>query len=162
MDKGLKINGDLLEFNKWAIGDIWSTCITPSFKVKFDDIKIIAISPRIALDDEMLLVSLIDKEKNFRQFSHFEFEKEAFDIFNQRLNLDNTIVKEWQQFSYEDHQNYVTDRVIYPQSLYGENLFVTQKRFGKTITQASKFFSLKKSVSGKFNPKVEKFLSENI
>lgn len=81
MENGLKINDNEIEFNQWSTGEIWSPCITKSFKIKFDEIKVIAISPRLSLDDEMLMITLIDEEKNFRQFSNFEFGKEPIKEF---------------------------------------------------------------------------------
>jgi len=158
MEKGLKIIGDQIEFKKWSTGDIWFPCITKSFKIRFDDIKIVAISPRLALDNEMLLVTLIDKEKNFSQFSNFEFEGEAYEIFENKLSL--SIGKEWSEFSWKEHENYITDLVIYPNELKGEDLFVKPKYLRKSITQLLKFLYLKKSISGKLSPKVEEYLNK--
>jgi len=158
MEKGLKINGDEIEFNKWDMGDIWFQCITKSFKIKFDKIRIIAISPRLAIDDEMLMITLIDNEKNFRQFSHFEFGKKPMKEFEKRLNLLSIQNIEWDKFSLEEHENYITDKIIYPKELYGEDLFLKPKYLKKKMVQLLKFLSIKKSISGTFNPKVERYL----
>jgi len=158
MEKGLKINDNEIEFNKWSTGEIWFPCITKSFKIKFDEIKIIAISPRLALDDEMLMVTLIDKEKKFRQFSNFEFGKEPIKKFEKRLNLNSLRETEWEKFSWEEHENYITDKVIYPKEMYWEDLFVKPKNLKKAFIGILKYLSIKKSISGKFNPKIEEYL----
>ena len=160
MEKGLKINGEQIEFNKWAFGDIWYPCITKSFKIKFDEIKLIAISPRLALDDEMLLITIIDKEGKFYQFSCFEFGKDPIKEFEERLNLKSIRDIEWEKFSWEEHQDYITDKVIYPEELYWEDLFIKPKKLKKAIIQLLKFLSLKTSISGKFRPNVEKLLQD--
>jgi len=158
MKKGLKINENEIEFNKWSIGEISYNCITKSFKIKFDEIRIIAISPRLALDDEILIITLIDKRNKFRQFSNFEFDKKPIKEFEKKFNLNSIRETEWEKFSWEEHQNYITDKVIYPKELYWEDLFVKPKNLKKIFIQTLKFISIKNSISGKFNQKIEKYL----
>jgi hypothetical protein len=160
MKKGLMIHGNEIEFNKRSTGDIWFQCITKSFKIKFDDIKLIAISPRLALDDEMLMITLIDEKKNFRQFSNFEFNTEAILEFEKRLNLNSIRDIEWEKFSWEEHENAITDKIIYPKELYWENLFIKTKNPKKTFIRILKFLSIKKSISGKLNPKIDTILNQ--
>lgn len=158
MEKGLRINGENIEFNKWSVGEIWYPCITKSFKLKFDEIKLVAISPRLAIDDEMLMITIIDKEGNFRQFSCFEFNKEPIKEFERKLKLKSLRNVEWEKFSWDEHENYITDKVVYPKELYWEDLFIKPKKLKKPIIQILKFLSIKKSISGKLNPKIENHL----
>ena len=158
MLKGLKINGDQIEFNKWSIGEISYPCITKSFKLKFEEIKLVAISPRLALDDEILMITLIDKEGKFRQFSCFEFGKEPIKEFENKLNIKSLRNIEWEKFSWEEHENYMTDKVVYPEELYWEDLFIKPKFLKKKLVQLFKFLKIKKSISGKFDPKIDKYL----
>ncbi|MEM1357065.1 MAG: hypothetical protein AAGF89_02650, partial [Bacteroidota bacterium] len=84
MDRGLRIDGDVVVFNEWPEGEIWWSGITDSFRIKIDDIRVVAISPRLSLDDEILIVTLINKEKEFKQFSSFEFGKEPIKEFEKK------------------------------------------------------------------------------
>ncbi|MCH2193580.1 hypothetical protein [Kordia sp.] len=159
MEKGLKINGEEIEFNKWSIGEITYPCITKSFKLKFDEIRLIALSPRLAMDDEILMITIIDTKGKFRQFSCYEFGKEPIKKFEKKLDLKSLREIEWEKFSWEEHENGITDKVIYPKKLYWEDLFVKPKNLKKIIIQILKFLLIKKSISGKFNPKIEKYLN---
>lgn len=158
MRKGLKIDGNEIEFNEWSIGEIWYPCITNSFKIKFDEIKLVAISPRMALDDEILLVTIIDANKQFKQFSSFEFGKEPIKKFEKRLGLNSIRDVEWGKFSWKEQQNAITDKVIYPKELYGENLFIQPRYLRRLAIQTLKFFLIKKSISGKFTPIIQNYL----
>ncbi len=156
-NKGLYIHGNEVVFNKWSPGDIAFNCITNSFRIQFKEIKAIVISPRFALDDEILIITLIDKNKKFRQFSNYEFDKKAIKELEDRLELDSIRNIEWEKFSEQELDDSLTDKIIYPKELYGENLFVKPKGFLKTIIVWLKFFSIKKLVSGKLNPRVETY-----
>lgn len=158
MNKGLRINGNEIDFEKWSTGGIAYPCVTKSFKLKFDDIKLIAISPRLAMDDEILMITIIDKDEKFKQFSCFEFDKEPIKEFENKLNLNSLKDTEWEKFSWEEHENSITDKVIYPKELYWEDLFVKPIYLKKTSIQILKFLSIKKSISGNFNPKIKKYL----
>lgn len=158
MNKGLNIKGNEIEFNKYSIGEIKFLFITKSFRIRFEEIKIVTISPRLSMDDEILIISLIDKKGKFRQFSNYEFGKESITEFEKKLNLKSIRNIEWEKFSWEEHENFITDKVVYPSELYWEDLFVKPKGMKKTRIQILKFFSLKKSISGRFNPKIEEYL----
>jgi len=160
MNKGLVVKGKEIKFEKWGAGEIWYPCITKSFKIKFEDIKIVAISPRLALDDEMMIVTLIDKEENFYQFSSFEFGKESIKDFEKDLGIKSIRNFEWEKFSWEEHEDSITDKIIYPKELYWEDLFIKPKYVKKIIIQVLKFVSLKKSISGKLNPKTIEYLKK--
>ncbi|MFT5261974.1 MAG: hypothetical protein ACI8YQ_000703 [Polaribacter sp.] len=158
MRKGLIVNGEEIEFKKRSIGGIWFPCITESFSINFEEIKLVAISPRLALDNEMLIVTLINIEQNFHQFSCFEFDKESIKKFERKLNLNSIRNTEWEKLSWEEHENYTTDKVVYPRELYWENLYVQPRNFRKRIIKILKFLSIKKSISGKFTPKIAEYL----
>lgn len=159
-DKGLHIIGEDILFNKWSVGDIPYDCITKSFQIKLQDIRAIAISPRFSFDDEILIITLIDKEKNFYQFSSYEFQKPAIKELEEKLKLESIRNVEWEKFSEEELDDGFTDKIIYPKELYGENLFLKPKGYLKTIISSLKFFCLKKSISGKMNPLVEIYLKK--
>lgn len=154
MNKGLFVNGEKIEFRRYSIGEISYTCITKSFKINFDDVKLVVVSPRLALDDEMLMITLIDKDLNFYQFSSNELLKASMFVFEKKLNISSIREIEWEKFSYEDHENSLTDKIIYPKEMYWENLFEMPKGLKKIGIRILKFFLIKKSISGKLSPKV--------
>lgn len=159
MNKGLNIHGDEIEFNSWSVGDIHSTCLTKSFKIKFQDIKLIGISPRLSIDDEILLITIIDKESKLKQFSSYEFEKEYIKLFERKLNLNSIKLHEWEKFSWKDHMSSLTDKVIYPKELYWQDLFHIPKGLSKLTTQLLKFLGIKQLVSGKYSTIVNNYLN---
>lgn len=159
MAEGLEIIGDKVKFTKWGFGQIYYSCITRSFEIKIQDIKIIAISPRLALDEEMLMISLIDKKGKLYKFSNFEFGKDSMKEIERRFLLKDIKVMEWDKFSWEDHENYITDKIIYPKELYWEDLYLRPKGIFKSIVQWLKFLSIKKSIGGKFTNKVQNYIN---
>lgn len=87
--------------------------------------------------------------------SNYEFRNTTIKELESRLGLDSIRDVEWGKFSEEELDDSITDKIIYPKELYGENLFVKPKGYLKTIIAWLKFFCLKKSISGKWNPIVE-------
>ena len=60
------------------------------------------------------------------------------------MQLKSICEIEWKRFSWEDHENNITDKVIYPKALYWEDLFIKPKGFKKAFVQILKFLSIKK------------------
>lgn len=61
MQKGILIRENQFLFNEFSTKEIGFAKYCKSFSLKLDDIKLIAISPRILLDDESIFVILVDK-----------------------------------------------------------------------------------------------------
>ena len=160
MTKGLKIKGETIKFGKRSIGEIWYPCITKAFTIKYENVKMVVISPRLAIDDEMMIVTLIDAKKKFHQFSQFEFLDEAMVLLETEFGLKNIRTIEWPRFSWEEHENCITNKIIYPKELYWEDLFLQPNYFAQKMIPIMKFFFTRKSVSGRFNPKVLRWLKD--
>ena len=159
MKENLYINNNEIIFKRRKVGEISSSCITKSFRIKFEDIQVVFISPRLALDDEVLMITIVDRYKKFHQFSCWEFGTDAIIQFELGLGLKDIRLQEWEKFSWKDHENYITDKVIYPKSLYWQDFFIPPKHFiDKQVVQIIKFLTLKKSISGTINPKVSNYL----
>lgn len=159
-EKGLTVTESQILFKEYPTGEIWFDCITSSFEILISEIKVVAISPRLALDEEIFMISLIDKDQNFYEFSSWECQKESFKQFEEKFELNDIVTKEWSKFSWRQHQDYITSKVLYPAELYWEDLFERPKSYLKFIERIMKVLSIKKPISGKLNSAVEKHLSE--
>ncbi len=160
MKKNLHITNDEVIFKRRKVGEISLPCITKSFRIKFEDIQVVFISPRLALDDEVLMITIVDKHKKFHKFSNWEFGSDAITQLELRLGLKSIRLQEWEKFSWKEHENYITDKVIYPKSLYWEDFFTPPEHsLEQWIIQIIKFLALKKSISGTLNPKVSHYLN---
>ncbi|NOQ73054.1 MAG: hypothetical protein GQ574_13680 [Crocinitomix sp.] len=160
MSKNLHITNDEITFSGTKVGEISASLITKSFKIKFDKIHLVVISPRLAFDDEALIVTIIDRNKNFHQFSCQEFGGDEMMQFELRLGLKSIRNIEWGKFSWKEHENYITDKIIYPKELYWEDLFIPPEHLEKRIVQLAKFLAIKKSISGELNPRIAAYLEK--
>jgi hypothetical protein len=148
MTKNLQLTNDAIIYKRRKVGQMYLPAITKSFKIKFDAIQIIAISPRLAFDDEMLMVTIIDRNRKFYKFSSREFCGDALTQIELRLGLKSIRLTEWEKFSWEEQ-------------LYWKDLFIPPEKLEKRLIQGLKFLALKKSISGDFNPKVAAYLDKN-
>jgi len=157
---GLTITDSEILFKEYLIGEIWFDCRTSSFKIPISEIKVIAISPRLAMDEEIFIISMIDKDQNFYEFSSWECQKESFKQFEKRFGLNDIVNEEWSKFSWKQHQGHLTSKLLYPTELYWEDLFVKPKGYLIVIEHILKLLSIKKSVRGKLNPKIKEYLQK--
>ena len=123
MKKGLTIENDELVYFKRSIKEVGFDAHTKKFRVRIKDIKIIALSPRMNFDDEIILVTLIDNNLNYYCFSYFEFGSPALDKLEQILKLSKFAEVGWKSFPSEDFNNSIDTSIIYPQELFMHDLF---------------------------------------
>lgn len=93
---------------------------TTGFRMHIDDIRIIAVSPILLLDQEDLIVTLVDKHERLGHFSSLELETEAADTIEKAFGVD--FKKAWYQYSYAAHTKMIT-QIVFPQIAKGAPLF---------------------------------------
>lgn len=92
------------------------------FSLNLDEIRVIAICPRLPLDDERLFVLLVDKKEQSYPLPDSVLTSEAIKFIESKFGIESIINIEWEKFDYEDHYGFKA-KVIYPQRLYGQNLY---------------------------------------
>ncbi|MEE9408042.1 MAG: hypothetical protein V3V28_08200 [Polaribacter sp.] len=109
-----KITYSGTEKNKGA----FSSC--KPFQIRISDMKYIAMSPRMALDDEECFLIFVDKKHNLFKLPLFHTENisEVVKYFQLKIIGENYN----KYFSYESHYGKV-DKIIYPNRLFLEDLF---------------------------------------
>ena len=117
-EPGIIISEIELIFKEFPSEKIGKALYCKSFKIPLKDIKYIAISPRMALDDEMLFILIIDVNLKIYKvpYAYYLCQFDAFDSFF----LKRPIHKEWAKFKHKDHYGKV-DKIIYPEEFYGQN-----------------------------------------
>ena len=120
-NKGLTVEGKWLIFHEFPANEIGLARHCNSFKIKLEDIKLIAISPRLTLDDEELFILIINSSLEI-----FAMPSRVFSS-NEIINLEEyfelkSILLEWEKFDYNDHYAKF-DMILFPKKLYWQNLF---------------------------------------
>ena len=105
------------------------------FVLDISKIKIIAISPRLYLGDEMLFVLFVEANLSIHVAPLLPSMNELLNSFEL-----NKFVDEWEKFSYADHYT-VYDKIVYPKSLYWEDLY--EKNFKLKIRRLLGIFETK-------------------
>ena len=91
---------------------VWSC---KSFQIQISEIKYIALSPRLALDDEVCFFVFIDKSLNLFKLPLFRVDNlTEIETF---FKLEN-----FNKFSYDNHYGKV-DKIIYPKELFWKDLY---------------------------------------
>ena len=160
MNKGLLVTDKEIVFGKRQLQEIPYSCITESFKVNIEDVRLIVLSPRLAMDDEDMIITLIDKHRNFHQFSSYEFREEGVKELEIKFGLKSIQRVEWAKFSLGEHENMITDKIIYPEKLYWEDLFVKPRYLKNFFVQIVKFLTPRQIVSDKLSPVVVEYLQD--
>lgn len=125
--------------------------------IRVEEIKLLALSPRLDFDDEALSLIFI-MQNNKRKELKYQYWKIPIDEIEKlelSLKLKNSISKEWQKISYERHQDYEI-KIIYPNDLYWVDFLDNgvYNRFLKVL----KFFRIIPISSGCLNSKVKTHL----
>lgn len=121
MNSGIEITETELKFTKFSPKDIGLAKFCKSFTLNLDEIKLIGICPRLALDDESIFILVIDKSENIYPIPDRVIKTEGLKKLENYFGL-NSIQKEWEKFEYEDH-NGKMDKIIYPKEKYWNDLF---------------------------------------
>lgn len=109
-----------LTFEAFPSKEIGLAIYCKSFKIPLEDIKYIAISPRLALDDDVLFILIIGKNHKIYKipFVYYIYDFSGFE----NHFLSTSIHKEWGSFTHKDHYGKV-DKIIYPKEFYWLDLF---------------------------------------
>ncbi|ARN77679.1 hypothetical protein BST97_06525 [Nonlabens spongiae] len=121
MKSGIEITESKLVFTAFPskITGLGKFC--KSFDCLLDDIKFIALSPRLVLDDECLFILIVDWSKNIYILNDHVLKTEGLSDLESNFGLE-PILETWEKFSYDDHYGKV-DKIIYPSNHYWKNLF---------------------------------------
>lgn len=142
---GIHITDSELIFTAFPSKEIGLAMYCKSFKILLKDIKYIAVSPRMALDDEVLFILIIGKNYKIHKIP-FEHISYTFDTFEKHFQL-NPIHEEWGKFEYEDHYGKI-DKIIYPKEFYWHDLFEND---WKLTVRKLYSWTIPKSFFGNFN-----------
>ncbi|CAM1362136.1 hypothetical protein [Tenacibaculum xiamenense] len=92
-----------------------------SFNINLNSINLIAISPRLAIDDEILFVLMITDTLKTHPIYLGDLENSDVELLENHFQLP-AIMHLWGKFEYEDHYESI-DKIIYPKNYYWKNLF---------------------------------------
>ncbi len=118
---GIQITDTELIFNAFPSREIGLALYCKSFKVYLKDIKFIAISPRLALDDETIFILIVDTKQKVYPIPAHVLRTKGLHQLETYFSLQS-ILDDWEKFEYEDHYGKV-DKIIYPKELYWQDLF---------------------------------------
>lgn len=121
MKPGIYIKENELEFVEYPSNEIGAARYCKSFKLKLNDIKFIALSPRLVVDDESLFLLIADAKGKIFPLPQYILGSDGLKKFESHFEL-KPIRDEWEKFGYIDH-NGKYDKVIYPKKYYWKNLF---------------------------------------
>ncbi len=121
MKPGIEITETKLVFTAFTskITGLGKFC--KSFDCLLDDIKFIALSPRLVLDNECLFILIVDCSKNIYVLNDHVLKTEGLSDLESHFALE-PILETWKKFSYDDHYGKV-DKVIFPLDHRWKNLF---------------------------------------
>ena len=99
MIPGIKITDTELIFTEFSSKETGLAKYCKSFSIKLNQVKLIGISPRLALDDESLFILVIDKSKKIHPIPDHVMGTKGLEDFERHFKL-YPIQKEWRKFSY--------------------------------------------------------------
>tara|TARA_R110002050_G_scaffold255216_2_gene393857 strand:- start:6 stop:470 length:465 start_codon:yes stop_codon:yes gene_type:complete len=121
MTPGIEITDTELKFTEFSSKEIGLAKYCKSFNLKLSEIKLIGISPRLALDDESIFILIIDKSEKIYPIPDQIIGTKGLEKFEKYFEL-SSIQNEWEKFEYDDHYGKM-DKVIYPKEKYWNDLF---------------------------------------
>ncbi|MGD1848624.1 MAG: hypothetical protein ACFB10_24805 [Salibacteraceae bacterium] len=121
MKPGIQIKNGKFKFQEFPENEIGLAKYCNSFQLELNDIRMIAISPRLAVDDETLFILVIDKDGKIFPIPDNVLKSIGIKTFEAHFQL-KSIVEEWEKFDYNDHYGKY-DKVIYPCEHYWKDLF---------------------------------------
>lgn len=146
MNYGIEITETELKFTSYPSKEIGLAISSKSFTLNLNAIQLIAISPRLALDDETIFILIIDTQNKIYPLPDAVIGTDGLKSFEKYFGL-NPIHEEWQKFQYEDHYGKV-DKIVYPKELYWNNLF---KNDWKILIRSLYSWIVTKSFYGNLN-----------
>ncbi|MFS4466178.1 hypothetical protein [Maribacter sp. 2210JD10-5] len=121
MKPGIKITDTELIFTEFASKETGIVKYCKSFNLKLNEIKLIGISPRLALDDEIVFILVIDNEDQIFPIPDNVIGTKGLENLEKHFKL-KSIIEEWNKFEYDDHYGKI-DKVLYPKERYWADLF---------------------------------------
>ena len=121
MASGIEITDTELKFTEFSSKEIGLAKFCKSFNLNLDEINLIGISPRLALDYESIFILIIDKSENIYPIPDHVIGTKGLENLEKHFGL-KSILEEWRKFEYNDHNGEI-DKVIYPKEEYWNDLF---------------------------------------
>lgn len=128
MSDYLQIKNGIIDFQAIPVEKIGMAAFCESFQIKTEEVKIIAISPRLMLDDESLFVTLIDASGQLYTIPDGGLSQKTAGKLEEIFELTPILSVEWAKFEYDDHYAKY-DKIIFPEYLYWEDLFERDLRW---------------------------------
>lgn len=135
-----RFNAFLNQMTGVAVSDI-------PFILELSEIKYIAISPRLVIDDEFIFILIIDKHYKIHTMTYEYLSIEDLNNLHKQFNL-TPIYEELSKFDYDDYYGNF-DKIIYPKEHYWKDVF--KKDWKLWIRRALCLFFPSKSFYGNFN-----------
>lgn len=121
MPQGLHIEDEMLLFRQGPKAEKGIARRCKSFSLRLEDVRLIAISPRLVLDDETLFFLIVSKEGKLFPMNEKTLRITGIQLLEERFKL--VPIRELsKKFRYEDHYGKY-DKVIYPNEHFWEDLF---------------------------------------
>ena len=149
MKPGIHIIQNELEFVQFPRHEIGWLTFCRSFKIKLDAIALIAVSPRMALDNETLFLLIIDHNGWIFPMPEDVLVSPGYEALENHFHLPD-IGKERQQFTHNVHYGR-EDKIIFPKEHYWKKLFKNDWKL--KIRQVYAGF-IPKSFFGNFSKKI--------
>ena len=123
MKSGIHINGKELKFIKFPLEEIGAARFCKSFKLNLEDIRFVAISPRLIIDDEGLFILIVDSTGKIYPMPQQVLGSVGIKEFEKYFRL-KPLREEWGKFDYNDHYG-KQDKIVYPPEHYWKDLFAS-------------------------------------
>lgn len=154
----LHIENGMISFTAVPVEKIGIAAYCESFQIKIEEVKIIAISPRLKIDDEFFLITLINARGQFFPIPDQVLSLETAGKLEKTFGLNPVRKVEWARFKYNDHQAKY-DKIIFPRDLYWEDLFKKDLLwYWRRIVN----LGCDKYLYGNFTEKVKAFLNASL
>ncbi|MGY6647583.1 hypothetical protein [Wenyingzhuangia sp. IMCC45574] len=121
MESGIQITKTKLIFTKFQSKETGLAMQCKSFEIELSEVKFIALSPRLILDDESIFILIVDFNNRVYPIPAHAIAMDGFDIFEKRFKL-KSISEDCTKFKDKDHYGKI-DKIIYPQDKYWIDLF---------------------------------------
>ena len=121
MQPGLHIKDTQIIFTEYLKEEIGSTKYCGSFRLNINDGRLIALSPRLLVDDETLFVLIVDESDNIYPMPDNILKGDGVMQLEKHFSLPR-LTTEWEKFAYNDHHDQI-NKVVYPTRFYGMDLF---------------------------------------
>ena len=123
MEPGIKITEYELIFTEFPSKEVGLAVFCKSFRLSLKNIKFIALSPRLALDNETMFLLFVNQNHKIFPAPYYHIsmdERMKLSDFFQTIPLTGGMNL---KFTYNEHNTGKKDKVIFPKEHYWEDLF---------------------------------------